>query len=69
MEQHDAGIKTGVVSNFDTRLPGILDGLGISALFDSVTISAGLPHQPECQRNTTSLLAHLAESSSFAASP
>jgi putative hydrolase of the HAD superfamily len=29
-------IKTGVVSNFDHRLPAILDGLGLAALLDVV---------------------------------
>lgn len=35
-----AGIKTCVVSNFDTRLRPIMDGLGLSRLFDAIVISA-----------------------------
>lgn len=35
------GIKRAVVSNFDTRLRPILDGLGLSELFDVVIVSAG----------------------------
>jgi putative hydrolase of the HAD superfamily len=34
----DAGIATGVVSNFDARLPAILDGLGLSPLLDVVVL-------------------------------
>jgi putative hydrolase of the HAD superfamily len=31
-----AGLTLGVVSNFDHRLPGLLDGLGVSSFFDVV---------------------------------
>jgi putative hydrolase of the HAD superfamily len=34
------GIEMGIVSNFDTRLFGVLRGLDIAHLFDSVTISS-----------------------------
>jgi putative hydrolase of the HAD superfamily len=36
----DRGLKLGVVSNFDHRLYGIFKGLGLGALFDSITISS-----------------------------
>lgn len=35
-----AGVRLAVVSNFDTRLRPILDGLGLSPLFDEVVVSA-----------------------------
>lgn len=34
------GIELGIVSNFDTRLFGLLRGLGLAELFDTVTISS-----------------------------
>ncbi|MEW6296815.1 MAG: HAD-IA family hydrolase, partial [Thermodesulfobacteriota bacterium] len=34
------GLRLGVISNFDSRLFGILEGLGIAHFFDSVVISA-----------------------------
>jgi putative hydrolase of the HAD superfamily len=34
------GLELGIVSNFDTRLFGVLRGLGIADLFDTVTISS-----------------------------
>ena len=37
---HAAGIKTAVVSNFDTRLRQIMRELGVDELFDAVLISA-----------------------------
>jgi putative hydrolase of the HAD superfamily len=36
----DAGVKVGIVSNWDTRLDGILEGLGLRALIDVVVCSA-----------------------------
>ncbi len=33
---HDEGVATAVVSNFDQRLPGILDGLGVGPAIDLV---------------------------------
>ncbi len=36
----DKGIALGVISNFDYRLYGILEGLGLAAAFDSITISS-----------------------------
>ena len=39
-ELKDAGVELGVVSNFDTRLFGLLRGLGLADLFDTVTISS-----------------------------
>ena len=36
----DSGVALGVISNFDYRLYGILDGLGLGAAFDSITISS-----------------------------
>jgi putative hydrolase of the HAD superfamily len=34
-----SGLQLGVISNFDSRLFGLLEGLGIASLFDSVVIS------------------------------
>ncbi len=36
----DAGVRLGIISNFDYRLYAILEGLGLSPFFDSVTISS-----------------------------
>lgn len=36
----DRGYRLGVISNFDSRLHGILHGLGMSALLDCVTVSS-----------------------------
>lgn len=36
-----AGVKLAVVSNFDTRLRPLLDGLGLAGVFDAVIVSAG----------------------------
>jgi putative hydrolase of the HAD superfamily len=36
----EQGMVLGVISNFDYRLYGVLDGLGLAAYFDSVTISS-----------------------------
>jgi putative hydrolase of the HAD superfamily len=36
----DLGLKVGIISNFDHRLYGILEGLGLRRFFDSVTISS-----------------------------
>ncbi|HTY54694.1 MAG TPA: HAD-IA family hydrolase [Candidatus Binataceae bacterium] len=36
----DSGFALGVISNFDARVYGILEGLGLSRFFDSVTISS-----------------------------
>ncbi len=53
-----AGLRTGVVSNWDRRLPGLLEGLGLAGLLDTILTSAevGL-HKPDprifelaCQR-------------------
>ncbi len=43
-----AGVKVGIISNWDTRLEGVLDGLGLGALIDTVVSSAvvGL-HKPD----------------------
>ena len=45
---HTKGVTLGVISNFDSRLFGLLDGLGIAQFFDSVVIStqagAAKPH-------------------------
>lgn len=38
LKERDLGL--GVISNFDHRLYGILDGLGLATYFDSVTISS-----------------------------
>jgi putative hydrolase of the HAD superfamily len=32
------GLRTGVVSNFDRRLPGILEGLGLAAQLDAIVL-------------------------------
>jgi putative hydrolase of the HAD superfamily len=36
------GLRLAVVSNFDERLPGILDGLGLAARLDAVVVSSAL---------------------------
>ncbi len=36
----EAGLRLAVVSNWDTRLPAILEGLGLAPLFDVITVSA-----------------------------
>ena len=36
----DTNLKLGIISNFDYRLYGILDGLGLRPFFDTVTISS-----------------------------
>jgi putative hydrolase of the HAD superfamily len=36
----DAGMKVGIVSNWDTRLDGVLLGLGLSGLIDTIVCSA-----------------------------
>jgi putative hydrolase of the HAD superfamily len=44
----EAGLRTGVVSNWDSRLTGILDGLGLGDLFDTVVCSADVGlHKPD----------------------
>jgi putative hydrolase of the HAD superfamily len=44
----DRGVKIGIISNWDTRLEGLLDGLGLGVLVDTVVSSAvvGL-HKPD----------------------
>jgi putative hydrolase of the HAD superfamily len=37
---HRQGLATGVLSNFDHRLPGILDGLGLLARLDAVVLAS-----------------------------
>jgi len=39
-ELRKQGLELGVISNFDTRLFGLLKGLGLAELFQSVTISS-----------------------------
>ena len=36
---HAAGARTGIISNFDTRLDGLLEGLGLTGRFDFLTVS------------------------------
>ena len=36
---HERGFRLGVISNFDSRLYGLLDGFGISHFFDPIVIS------------------------------
>jgi len=36
----DAGLRLGIISNFDYRLYGILEGLGLRPFFDRITISS-----------------------------
>jgi len=38
-ELRDRGLALAVTSNWDSRLPGILDGLGLTPYFDVVTVS------------------------------
>lgn len=39
-ELREQGLRLGVISNWDSRLPGLLDRLGIARYFDAVTYSA-----------------------------
>lgn len=36
----ERGLKVAVISNWDSRLPGILAGLGVDSLFETITVSA-----------------------------
>ena len=36
----EAGLRLAVVSNFDRRLPALLDGLGLAGLFEQVVVSS-----------------------------
>jgi len=38
----DRGIRLAVVSNFDQRLPGLLKGLGLDELFETVVVSSAV---------------------------
>ena len=44
----ERGIKVGILSNWDSRLPGVLDGIGLGELIDTTVCSAcvGL-HKPD----------------------
>lgn len=43
-----SGVRTGVISNWDTRLGGILSGMGLAALFDTIVTSASIGmHKPD----------------------
>jgi putative hydrolase of the HAD superfamily len=55
----DRGIKLGVISNFDSRLFGLLDGFEISQFFDPIVIStqAGAA-KPEVEIFTQALASH-----------
>jgi putative hydrolase of the HAD superfamily len=39
-ELREQGLRLGVISNWDSRLPGLLDKLGLARYFDAVTYSA-----------------------------
>jgi putative hydrolase of the HAD superfamily len=39
-ESHRRGLRLAVISNWDRRLPEILDGLGLTAFFDTISVSA-----------------------------
>ena len=39
-ELREQGLRLGVISNWDSRLPGLLDRLGLARYFDAVTYSA-----------------------------
>lgn len=44
----EAGVKVGIISNWDSRLAGIFDGLGLSSLVDTVISSAAVGlHKPD----------------------
>jgi len=36
----DAGVRLGIISNWDSRLPAILDALGLTDHFDTITVSS-----------------------------
>lgn len=56
---HERGFRLGVISNFDSRLFGLLDGFGISRFFDPIVISthAGAA-KPEVAIFTQALAVH-----------
>ncbi len=44
----EAGVRTGVISNWDRRLASILDGMGLGPMFDAVVSSADVGlHKPD----------------------
>jgi putative hydrolase of the HAD superfamily len=44
----DAGVRTAVISNWDRRLEGLLHGMGLGALMDTVVCSAAVGlHKPD----------------------
>ncbi len=53
------GIELGIISNFDSRLHGVLDSLGLRRFFGSITLSssAGVA-KPDSQIFTTALQKH-----------
>ncbi|HZW76055.1 MAG TPA: HAD-IA family hydrolase [Caldimonas sp.] len=53
------GIAVGMVSNFDHRLPALLDALGIAALFDAVVLPADAGAAKPDRRIFTCALARL----------
>jgi putative hydrolase of the HAD superfamily len=54
----ERGLALGVISNFDYRLYGILDGLGLSQFFDSITISSEAGFAKPSKKLFEAALAH-----------
>jgi putative hydrolase of the HAD superfamily len=55
----ERGLTLGVISNFDYRLHRILDGLGLSGCFDSITISSEAGYaKPSAKLFATALRRH-----------
>ncbi len=52
----DAGVALAVVSNFDTRLRPILEGMHIDRLFDAVIVSAGEAEHTHTHTHDTHML-------------
>jgi putative hydrolase of the HAD superfamily len=63
----DTNLKLGIISNFDHRLYRILDGLGLSQFFDTVTISSEAGYAKPARQIFDAALASLKVSAAQAA--
>src|SRR5262249_14903562 len=55
----EQGLRLGVISNWDERLPPLLEGLGIGFFFDSVVVSAEVGVEKPARRIFAAALARL----------
>lgn len=51
----EGGVRLGVVSNWDSKLPGLLDALGLTPWFDSI----GVSHLVGCEKPDPRLFLHV----------